>query len=244
MGNRSRRERRIGAATALEWAASATLRRDKVSSAVTAKPAAVTRAVIAMTTATVVTDAGAVHRVVHGHGRRSPARSCKHGAEATGGTEDRENRRDVRHGDHDRRQRRRQACETRCRGRRAQQGASVAPGSRSGAGRSAREDDGAAATPSVGNEAGRAAVPLRGWRRAMLARRVTVSPGGRELARWGPCWETAAAKLLDDGGLAFLAWKREHGWNPSRSISQGKDKVLKFLRLRPDIAAKVAATDW
>ena len=88
MGNRSRRERRIGAVTALEWALSATLRRDEVSSAVTAastataaptrprlrrpmrrpmtaKPAVATRVVIAMTTTTMATSAGAVHRVVH-----------------------------------------------------------------------------------------------------------------------------------------------------------------------------------
>ena len=87
-GNRSRRERRIGAVTALEWALSATLRRDEVSSAVTAaspataaptcprlrrlprrpltaKPAPATRPMIAMATATTVIGASAVHRVVH-----------------------------------------------------------------------------------------------------------------------------------------------------------------------------------
>ena len=107
-GNRSRRERRIGAVTAFEWSLSATRRRDEVSSAVTvasaataaptrprlrwlprrpvtAKPAVATRAVISMATATMVTSAGAVHRVVHDDRRSRRRVHAQRGARRTTG---------------------------------------------------------------------------------------------------------------------------------------------------------------
>ena len=112
MGNRCRRERRIGAVTAFEWALSATRRRDEVSSAVTAasaataararprlrrpprrpmtaKPVVATRAMIAMTTATTVTSAGAVHHVVHNDRRSSRSAHAKRGAKADDAIADR-----------------------------------------------------------------------------------------------------------------------------------------------------------
>ena len=104
----------------------------------TAKPAAVTCAVIAMTTATTVTSAGAVHRVVHDDRRSSRSTHAKRGAKADDAIADRR----VGEADRGSAQRERSEAES--------------------AARSARENDGAAAKPSVGNETGRAAVPLRG----------------------------------------------------------------------------------
>ena len=133
----------------------------------TAKPAVATRAVIAMATATTVTSADAVHRVVHDD-RRSRRRAMRSmvrrrptgraiaspvavfvvpitsaitiAGSADGGSAQRERigaRGSERTGD-----------------RRSRSPASAA--------RSAREDDVAGVTPSVGNETGRTAVPLRG----------------------------------------------------------------------------------
>jgi len=55
----------------------------------TAKPAMATRAMIAMTTATTVTSAGAVHRVVHDDRRGSRSAHAKRGAKADDAIADR-----------------------------------------------------------------------------------------------------------------------------------------------------------
>ena len=104
----------------------------------TAKPAPATRAVIAMATATTVTSADAVHRVVHDD-RRSRRRAMRSMVR--------------------RRPTGRAIASPVAVFVVAITSAIMIAGS---AARSAREDDVAGATPSVGNETGRAAVPLRG----------------------------------------------------------------------------------
>ena len=105
----------------------------------TARPATATRAMIAMATATTVTSADAVHRVVHDHRRISLSSHAQHDAKAddamadrqVGGDDGRSAQRDAgggricardsgRIGDHDRRPCRWQACKVRRRGCRAQ----------------------------------------------------------------------------------------------------------------------------